>query len=120
MPDNRSARRRGEPRSDGSQRPPAGAIVYCEGAFESLDGKTAHGLVRRSHRYEVLSVLDSSCAGHDAGRLLDGQHRGIPIVADLPAALAVRGRHREGPPTHLVVGLAPVGGSLDGDRKSVV
>ena len=28
------------------------AIVYCEGAFATLNGKTAHGLVRFCRRYQ--------------------------------------------------------------------
>ena len=39
------------------------AIVYCEGAFGTPNGKTAHGLVRRSGRYRILSVVDSRHGG---------------------------------------------------------
>jgi uncharacterized NAD-dependent epimerase/dehydratase family protein len=87
------------------------AIVYCEGSFATTNGKTAHGLVRFTRRYRVLSVIDSQMAGTDAGLVLDGKPKNIPIVGDLPAAL----RHAEGrgePATHLVIGLAPDGGRL--------
>ena len=50
--------------------PEGNAIVYCEGAFGTTNGKTAHGLVRRSKRYRVLSVVDSKSAGVDAGSAL--------------------------------------------------
>lgn len=96
-----------------------GAIVYCENAFQSLDGKTAHGLVRRSRRYDVLAVIDSTCAGSDAGALLDGRVRSIPIVADLSTALAASGNGGRSA-THLVVGLAPVGGALDDGARVTV
>lgn len=97
----------------------ARAIIYCEGAFRSLDGKTAHGLVRRSERYDLLSVIDSSCAGGDAGELLDGGHRDVPVVGDLEAALA--DAHERGlPATHLVIGLAPIGGGLEQTARRVV
>ena len=46
--------------------PEGNAIVYCEGAFGTTYGKTAHGLVRRSRRYRVVSVVDSRHAGKDA------------------------------------------------------
>jgi len=59
------------------------AIVYCEGAFTTTYGKTAHGLVRFTRRYEVAAVIDSSVAGQDAGSVLDGADNGIPIVAGL-------------------------------------
>ena len=87
------------------------AIVYCEGGFNTTNGKTAHGLVRFTRRYRVLSVVDSRHAGKDAGQVLDGRANGIPIFADIETAAAAS--HQIGAPaTHLVVGLAPDGGSL--------
>ena len=56
-----------------SQFPEGNAIVYCEGAFGTPNGKTAHGLVRFTKRYNVLSVIDSCHAGKDAGKMLDGK-----------------------------------------------
>ena len=103
--------------SDGM--PEGRAIVYCEGAFGTTNGKTAHGLVRRTRRYEVLSVIDSRRAGEDAGEALDGASKGIPIHRDL--AEAVRAAGKAGTEaTHFVVGLAPDGGRLAGrDREAV-
>ena len=87
------------------------AIVYCQGAYGTTNGKTAHGLVRRTSRYRVLSVVDATHAGKDAGKVLDGVNRDIPIFADIDKA--VRAGAAEGtPPTHLVIGLAPDGGRL--------
>ena len=43
--------------------PEGRAIVYCEGAFGTTNGKTGHGLVRFTRRYRVLSVVDSELAG---------------------------------------------------------
>ena len=51
--------------------PEGNAIVYCEGAFNTPNGKTAHGLVRFTNRYRVLSVVDSRYDGLDAGDALD-------------------------------------------------
>jgi uncharacterized NAD-dependent epimerase/dehydratase family protein len=104
---------------DDSQPETAGAIIYCESAFRSLDGKTAHGLVRRSGRYRVLAVIDSSCAGHDAGELLDGRRRGIPVVADLDLALSAA-QEAGRSVSHLVVGMAPVGGRLDSSTRVAI
>jgi uncharacterized NAD-dependent epimerase/dehydratase family protein len=87
------------------------AIVYCEGAFNTPNGKTAHGLVRHTLRYRVLSVIDSRYAGQDAGEVIDGKPRNIPVHADVKQA--IEQSHHEGfSPTHLVVGLAPDGGRL--------
>lgn len=91
--------------------PEGNAIVYCEGAFNTTNGKTAHGLIRRSRRYRVLAVVDSRHAGRDAGEVLDGKPNGIPVAGDL--MLAVRHALDSGQQaTHLVIGLAPDGGRL--------
>jgi uncharacterized NAD-dependent epimerase/dehydratase family protein len=87
------------------------AIVYCQGAFNTPNGKTAHGLVRFTTRYKVLSVIDATYAGQDAGMVLDGSKSGIPIVATLEDALEnarVRGDRAQ----IMVIGLAPDGGRL--------
>jgi len=96
--------------------PEGRAIVYCEGAYGTPNGKTAHGLVRRTRRYEVLSVVDSRHAGRDAGEVLEGKPRGIPVLASVEAAAEHAASHG-GPATHLVVGLAPDGGRLGPDAR---
>src|SRR5262245_24311466 len=83
------------------------AVVLCEQSFAGTGGKTAHGLVRHTERYAVRSVIDSALAGRDAGEVLDGRAAGIPIVADLRAAIRAGGR-----PDYLVVGVATHGGVL--------
>ena len=54
------------------------AVVYCEGQFGEQDGKTANGLVRHSEKYEILSVVDSTHAGSDAGQVLDAAPTASP------------------------------------------
>jgi uncharacterized NAD-dependent epimerase/dehydratase family protein len=100
-------------------RPEGNAIVYCEGAFGTTNGKTAHGLVRRTRRYVVAAVVDSRHAGRDAGEALDGKPCGIPLVADLEEAIA-RARTDGRPATHLVIGLAPDGGRLPAAARADV
>lgn len=92
--------------------PEGNAVVYCEGAFATTNGKTAHGLVRRTRRYTVTALVDSRWAGRDAGDVLDGKPAGIPVVANLEAGLEAA-RSAGTPATHFVVGLAPDGGRLD-------
>ncbi|MCF8126875.1 MAG: DUF1611 domain-containing protein [Deltaproteobacteria bacterium] len=87
------------------------AIVYCEGAFGTPNGKTAHGLVRRSGRYRVLSVVDSHHENGDAGAVLDGKSNRIPIHRSIEEAMKAS-KAASHPATHLVVGLAPDGGRL--------
>jgi uncharacterized NAD-dependent epimerase/dehydratase family protein len=100
--------------------PEGHAIIYCEGAFGTTNGKTAHGLVRFTRRYRVVSVVDSGLAGRDAGQVLDGTPIGVPIVPSLSAALEDAAQRNEGA-THLVVGVAPDGGRLgEVGRRAVV
>ncbi len=99
--------------------PEGNAIIYCEGAFSTTNGKTAHGLVRRCKRYNVQSVIDSSHAGEDAGYLLDGKKTNIPIFATLEDAIAAsKGVGK--PATHFVMGLTPDGGRLSNPAKEAV
>ncbi len=39
------------------------AVVYCEGAFNTSNGKTTHGLVRFTERYKICAVIDSKYQG---------------------------------------------------------
>jgi uncharacterized NAD-dependent epimerase/dehydratase family protein len=92
--------------------PEGNAIVYCEKAFSTTYGKTAHGLVRGTKRYRVLAVVDSDLAGQDAGTALDGSFRGIPVYGDIQQCVeAFKGSNT--PASHLVIGVAPDGGRLD-------
>jgi len=95
------------------------AVVYCEGAFNTPNGKTAHGLVRFTERYRVLSVVDSRHAGRDAGEVLDGVSTGVPVVAAIEDA--VDAAKRDGiDATHFVMGLAPDGGRLSAAARDDV
>lgn len=99
--------------------PEGDAIVYCQGAFGTTNGKTAHGLVRRTRRYRVVAVVDANHAGADAGTVLDGRPAGIPIHASVADAVGAARRDGESP-THLVVGLAPDGGRLPGAARGEI
>ena len=92
-------------------KPEANAIVYCEGAYNTLNGKTAHGLVRFCRRYHIVAVVDSRYAGRDAGEVIDGKTSGIPVVGSIDAAMQVA-QNTSMPATHLVIGIAPDGGRL--------
>jgi uncharacterized NAD-dependent epimerase/dehydratase family protein len=99
-----------------TQMPEGNAIVYCEGGFNTPNGKTAHGLVRFTNRYRILSVVDSHYAGQDAGSVLDGKPKGVPIFADVEDAVQ-RAAHGDAAATHLVMGLAPDGGRLSSKAR---
>jgi uncharacterized NAD-dependent epimerase/dehydratase family protein len=96
--------------------PEGNALVYCQGAFNTPNGKTAHGLVRFTQRYRVLSVIDSRYAGQDAGFVLDGKPAGIPVYDSLQDAFQ-NARAAGKSATYLVVGLAPDGGRLSASAR---
>lgn len=102
--------------SSGSHGRTASAIVYCEGNFGGIDGKTANGLVRHSEKYEILSVVDSEKAGLDTGMVLDDLPNGIPIFRDLADALEHAGRI----PDCFILGIAPANGMLSPSERGLV
>lgn len=92
------------------------AIVYCEGNFGALDGKTANGLIRHSEKYKILSVIDSEKAGMDSGVVLDDRPNNIPINRDLTDALKQVGQT----PDYFIFGMAPLSGMLSTHERKVM
>lgn len=84
------------------------ALVLASGLFATPNAKTAHGLVRGPSRFPVAALIDPDFAGRDAGEVLDGKPRGIPVFASVAAALAELSPR----PSHAIVGVATVGGVL--------
>jgi uncharacterized NAD-dependent epimerase/dehydratase family protein len=84
------------------------AIVLAPSAFKSENAKTAHGLVRGSERFQVVGVVDAAAAGQDAGAVLDGRPRGIPIFASIVDALERASKR----PDTCIVGVAVAGGVM--------
>jgi len=89
------------------------AIVLCNGYYRTINGKTAHGLVRGTDRYRILAIVDPPAAGRDAGEVLDGIRRGIPIVASIDEAL----RRQMPKPDYAIVGIATAGGRFTPDLR---
>lgn len=92
------------------------AVVYCEGNFGAVDGKTANGLVRHSELYEIRAVIDSKQAGLDAGLALGEEANGIPICRNLADALA----QEEVVPDCFIFGMAPASGMMSASERSLV
>lgn len=92
------------------------AFVLTNGMYLSSDAKTAHGLVRGTERFLITGIIDQeTTAGKDAGELLDGVHRNIPIYASLDAAWQSHPETRV-----LVIGVATVGGILPADMLTII
>ena len=94
----------------------ATAIVYCEANFGSIDGKTANGLIRRSEKYKILSIIDSEKTGLDSGMVLDNKQNGIPICRDIADSLA----HAGSVPDCFIFGMAPSTGMLSKHERGLV
>ena len=92
------------------------AIIITQGLFATNKAKTAHGLVRDSSRYRILAVIDSTSAGQDAGAVLDGTPRGIPIYASIADFL----QESPEPAQHCLVGTAGKGGRVPPGMLEVV
>lgn len=84
------------------------AIVLTHGMLHTNSAKTAHGLIRGSERFTVKAIIDHQHAGKDAGELVDGKPRQIPIYSSIEGAL------NNIPDTieHCIIGLAFAGGKI--------
>lgn len=85
-----------------------GAVILTNGLLQKSDAKTAHGLIRGTERYEIIGVIDSEAtAGKDAGEILDGKHRNIPVFDSLNSAIIQLEKI-----DFLIIGIATIGGVL--------
>ncbi len=84
------------------------ALLLTNGLFNTAFAKTTHGLVRGPSRYPLAAVIDPDHSGQDAGELLDGRHRDLPIFASVGEALDALGTT----PGVCIVGVATHGGVL--------
>ncbi len=82
------------------------ALVYADRLYGCADGKTAHGLVRFSKKFDIACVVDTTLPLGDAAEFLDGQKKGIPLLNNLDDALAIT--H----PDTFIIGAVSEGGVL--------
>ena len=59
------------------------AIIITGGYLDTINAKTAHGLLRGTERFNIIGVIDHKLAGKDAGEVLDGKKRNIPVYATI-------------------------------------
>ena len=92
------------------------AIVLTDGLLMTSDAKTAHGLIRGSERFNIIGLVDGEAnAGKDAGVLLDGKYRGIPVFGTTEAAIKALEKV-----DYLIIGVATVGGILPKNMLSLI
>ncbi|MFD1000515.1 DUF1611 domain-containing protein [Ohtaekwangia kribbensis] len=92
------------------------AIVLTGGFLDTGSSKTAHGLIRGTDRFTIVGVIDSKHPGKDAGEVLDGRKRNIPIyasIADFVKNAPVKA-------THCVVGVATKGGVIPDSLRALL
>lgn len=83
------------------------AVILTNGMLHTHEAKTAHGLIRGTERFEITGVIDHLHAGKDAGEVLDGKHRRIPVLETLEGAVdKIPGIE------YCIIGIATVGGIL--------
>jgi uncharacterized NAD-dependent epimerase/dehydratase family protein len=81
--------------------------------FGPVSSKTATCILRHSRTYQTVAVIDRSKAGTEASAHVGAIGRGIPVVAHLRDALALR-------PQALIIGIAPIGGGLPADWRDEI
>ena len=83
------------------------AILITGGSLDTISAKTAHGLIRGTDRFNIVGVIDSKQVGKDAGEVLDGKKRGIPVFASIADFVKSTAKAE-----YAVVGLATKGGVI--------
>ena len=94
----------------------ADALVYCENEFGKIDGKVANGLIRRSDKYEIAGIIDSTKAYMDAGEYLDGVKNGVTIFSTVDEAL----ENLSQVPDFFIYGIAPLASFLDEKQREII
>jgi len=90
-------------------------LIATDNLFLTNHAKTAHGLLRGTKLFHVLAVLDEENKYADAGELLDGNHRNIPILGTVDEAIK-----QFKTIDYLVVGVATVGGILSESLLQII
>ncbi|MCG9126655.1 DUF1611 domain-containing protein [Candidatus Poribacteria bacterium] len=86
-------------------------VILAEGSFGVLESKTATVLVRYLPD-NIVGVIDSTNAGKDVSEVIE-IGKGIPILRSLSDAIEFR-------PTMLAIGIAPPGGELPDEWRSII
>lgn len=92
------------------------AIIYCEGYFGTMDGKTANGLVRNSKKYSIIGVIDSTKATLDSGEYLEGEKNNIPIFTSLEQVIETVSPL----PDTFIYGIAPAEAFLKQEERNII
>lgn len=92
------------------------AIVITAGYLDTNSGKTAHGLIRGTDRFNIIGVIDEKYPGKDAGEVLDGRKRNIPIYATLADFKA----NAKEAAKYCIIGVATKGGVIPDTLRAIL
>src|SRR5436190_11580252 len=84
------------------------AIILTAGYLDTNGGKTAHGLIRGTERFNILGVIDEKFTGKDAGEVLDGNNRGIPVYSSISSFV----KTSKDKAKYCIIGVATKGGVI--------
>jgi uncharacterized NAD-dependent epimerase/dehydratase family protein len=90
------------------------AIIITGGYLDTISAKTAHGLIRGTDRFNIVGIIDGKHPGKDAGEVLDGKKRDIPVYATLDEFV----KKSPEKATYCVVGVATKGGVIPDSLRS--
>lgn len=90
------------------------AIVITGGYLDTDNAKTAHGLIRGTDRFQLVGIIDHKFPGKDAGELLDGKHRQIPVYASIADFM------KSGTAEYCVIGVATKGGIIPDSLREML
>jgi len=91
------------------------AIVITGGYLDSDHAKTAHGLIRGTERFNILAIIDEKNRGKEAGEILDGKNRNIPIFGTIQEYFETGGTA-----SHCIIGIATKGGVIPESLRAVL
>ena len=92
------------------------AVILTAGLLDDLHAKTAHGLLRGSERFNIVGVIDEKFAGKDAGEVMDGKHRSVPVYSSIGA---YRQESSE-PADDCIIGVATKGGIIPDEFRPII
>ena len=92
------------------------ALILTNGRLATADAKTAHGLIRGTERFTIVGVIDPLSCGKDAGDIVDGRFRNIPVFDSIRTCLD----HSRQKPDYGIIGVALSGGRLPEDWNDIL
>lgn len=84
------------------------ALLFTDGMLDTVSAKTAHGLILGASRYKIVGIIDAKFAGQDAGTVIIGKAKHVPIFSTIQDAL----NKLKFKPDYGVIGIAPIGGKM--------